>query len=159
MLPFHQLDRPLNFDASLQALQLRPACMLSISAGIAGSWLVHSVIVACSSAEVPLPSSIGIPPWQASWCLLQAWEGEGVVAAFRKVVGATNPLQAEPGTIRGDLARVIGRNIVHASDSPAAGSKESGAFLVELRSAARLRAHGLSWAGLLGVPGDSNMLA
>jgi hypothetical protein len=49
---------------------------------------------------------------------LQAWEGEGVVAAFRKVVGATNPLQAEPGTIRGDLARVIGRNIVHASVVP-----------------------------------------
>ena len=49
------------------------------------------------------------------------------MAAFRKVVGATNPLQAEPGTIRGDLARVIGRNIVHASDSPAAGAKESGA--------------------------------
>ena len=57
---------------------------------------------------------------------VQAWEGEGVVAAFRKVVGATNPLQAEPGTIRGDLARVIGRNIVHASDAPAAGAKESG---------------------------------
>ncbi len=49
-----------------------------------------------------------------------------MVAAFRKVVGATNPLQAEPGTIRGDLARVIGRNIVHASDAPAAGAKESG---------------------------------
>ena len=49
------------------------------------------------------------------------------MAAFRKVVGATNPLQAEPGTIRGDLARVIGRNIVHASDAPAAGAKESGA--------------------------------
>ncbi len=59
----------------------------------------------------------------------QAWEGEGVVAAFRKVVGATNPLQAEPGTIRGDLARVIGRNIVHASDAPAAGAKESGDHL------------------------------
>ena len=49
------------------------------------------------------------------------------MAAFRKVVGATNPLQAEPGTIRGDLARVIGRNIVHASDSPSAGVKESSA--------------------------------
>ncbi len=57
----------------------------------------------------------------------QVWEGDGVVASFRKLVGATNPLQAEPGTLRGDFGRVTGRNIVHASDSPDNGEREAGA--------------------------------
>lgn len=39
----------------------------------------------------------------------QAWEGVGVVASARKLIGSTNPLQAEPGTIRGDLAVQTGR--------------------------------------------------
>ena len=50
-----------------------------------------------------------------------------MVASFRKLVGATNPLTAEPGTIRGDFGRVTGRNIVHASDSPENGIREAGA--------------------------------
>lgn len=41
--------------------------------------------------------------------LEKAWEGVGVVASARKLIGATNPLQAEPGTIRGDLAVQTGR--------------------------------------------------
>ena len=45
------------------------------------------------------------------------WEGDGVVASARKLIGATNPLTAEPGTIRGDLAVSIGRNIIHGSDA------------------------------------------
>jgi nucleoside-diphosphate kinase len=44
-------------------------------------------------------------------------EGEGVVAAVRLMVGATNPLTAAPGTIRGDFGVSIGRNIIHASDA------------------------------------------
>ena len=44
------------------------------------------------------------------------WEGEGVIASARKLIGATKPLEAEPGTIRGDLAIDIGRNIIHGSD-------------------------------------------
>jgi nucleoside diphosphate kinase len=40
---------------------------------------------------------------------VKAWEGDGVVASARKLIGATNPLQAEPGTIRGDLAVQTGR--------------------------------------------------
>jgi nucleoside diphosphate kinase len=40
----------------------------------------------------------------------KAWEGDGVVASARKLIGATNPLQAEPGTIRGDLAVQTGRS-------------------------------------------------
>ncbi|CAN6336153.1 unnamed protein product [Urochloa humidicola] len=53
-----------------------------------------------------------------------AWEGNGVVASARKLIGATNPLQAEPGTIRGDLAVQTGRNVVHGSDSPDNGKRE-----------------------------------
>jgi nucleoside-diphosphate kinase len=45
------------------------------------------------------------------------WEGEGVVASARKIIGATNPLNAEPGTIRGDFGINIGRNIIHGSDA------------------------------------------
>ena len=44
------------------------------------------------------------------------WEGEGVISSARKFIGATKPLDAEPGTIRGDLAVDIGRNIIHGSD-------------------------------------------
>ncbi|KAK6921235.1 Nucleoside diphosphate kinase-like domain [Dillenia turbinata] len=55
-----------------------------------------------------------------------AWEGIGVVASARKVIGATNPLNAEPGTIRGDLAVQTGRNVVHGSDSPENGKREIG---------------------------------
>ncbi|KAL6622386.1 hypothetical protein ACP70R_032265 [Stipagrostis hirtigluma subsp. patula] len=55
-----------------------------------------------------------------------AWEGDGVVASARKLIGATNPLQAEPGTIRGDLAVQTGRNVVHGSDSPENGKREIG---------------------------------
>ncbi|XP_060204436.1 nucleoside diphosphate kinase 2, chloroplastic-like isoform X2 [Lycium barbarum] len=53
-----------------------------------------------------------------------AWEGIGVVASARKLIGATNPLNAEPGTIRGDLAVQTGRNVVHGSDSPDNGKRE-----------------------------------
>lgn len=45
------------------------------------------------------------------------WEGEGVVASSRKIIGATNPLNAEPGTIRGDFGISIGRNLIHGSDA------------------------------------------
>lgn len=44
------------------------------------------------------------------------WEGEGVVASARKIIGATNPLTAEPGTIRGDFGISVGRNLIHGSD-------------------------------------------
>ena len=46
------------------------------------------------------------------------WEGEGVIASARKLIGSTKPLEAEPGTIRGDLAVNIGRNVIHGSDGP-----------------------------------------
>jgi nucleoside-diphosphate kinase len=52
------------------------------------------------------------------------WEGDGVIASARKLIGATNPLNAEPGTIRGDLGANIGRNIIHGSDAPETAQSE-----------------------------------
>ncbi|XP_021720238.1 nucleoside diphosphate kinase 2, chloroplastic-like [Chenopodium quinoa] len=60
-----------------------------------------------------------------------AWEGVGVVASSRNLIGATDPLQAEPGTIRGDLAVQTGRNVVHGSDSPDNGKREIGLWFKE----------------------------
>lgn len=52
------------------------------------------------------------------------WEGTGVVATGRLLLGATNPLSSNPGTIRGDYAIITGRNICHGSDSVENGKKE-----------------------------------
>ncbi|KAG4930282.1 hypothetical protein JHK86_047243 [Glycine max] len=68
----------------------------------------------------------GLKLFQCSKELAEAWEGVGVVASARKLIGATDPLQAEPGTIRGDLAVQTGRNVVHGSDSPENGKREIG---------------------------------
>jgi nucleoside-diphosphate kinase len=57
-------------------------------------------------------------------CFLMVWEGRNVVPVVRTLVGATNPAEAAPGTIRGDLAMDIGRNVVHASDSPESARRE-----------------------------------
>lgn len=54
--------------------------------------------------------------------------GEGVVQTIRSTVGATNPANAAPGTIRGDFALEIGRNLIHASDSPENGEQEVSLF-------------------------------
>jgi nucleoside-diphosphate kinase len=59
-------------------------------------------------------------------CFLMVWEGRNVVTVVRTLVGATNPAEAPPGTIRGDLAMDIGRNVVHASDSPESARREIG---------------------------------
>jgi nucleoside-diphosphate kinase len=52
------------------------------------------------------------------------WEGEGVIASARKIIGATNPLNAEPGTLRGDFGISVGRNLIHGSDAPETAQKE-----------------------------------
>jgi nucleoside-diphosphate kinase len=57
--------------------------------------------------------------------------GSGACAIIRSTVGATNPAMAVPGTIRGDYGLTIGRNLVHASDSPASGRREVGIFFDE----------------------------
>ncbi len=51
-------------------------------------------------------------------------EGEGAIATLRTTIGATNPAEAAPGTIRGDLALAMPNNLVHGSDSPASAERE-----------------------------------
>jgi nucleoside-diphosphate kinase len=53
-----------------------------------------------------------------------AWEGDNVVESVRKMMGATNPKESAPGTLRGDFAVDLGRNVVHGSDSPASAERE-----------------------------------
>lgn len=55
-------------------------------------------------------------------------EGSGAVPAMRSIMGATNPIEATPGSIRGDFASEIGENIVHGSDSPESAERELGLF-------------------------------
>jgi nucleoside-diphosphate kinase len=59
-------------------------------------------------------------------------EGPGVVEAFRALAGATNPLAAAPGTIRGDYALQVTENVVHGSDSPESAEREIKIFFPEL---------------------------
>jgi nucleoside-diphosphate kinase len=51
-------------------------------------------------------------------------EGEGAIATVRMTMGATNPAEADPGTIRGDLALSMPDNLVHGSDSPESAARE-----------------------------------
>lgn len=55
-------------------------------------------------------------------------EGDDAVEVVRQTMGATDPRQAAPGTVRGDLAVDIGRNLVHGSDSPEAAAREIALF-------------------------------
>ena len=57
---------------------------------------------------------------------LMVWEGRNVTPIVRKLIGATNPQEAQPGTIRGDFGIDIGRNVIHASDSPESAAREIG---------------------------------
>jgi nucleoside-diphosphate kinase len=60
------------------------------------------------------------------------FEGESAIKAARQVIGATNPLEAAPGSIRGDFAIAVGQNMVHGSDSPESGQREAALFFPEL---------------------------
>jgi nucleoside-diphosphate kinase len=57
-----------------------------------------------------------------TWALVV--EGEGAIATMRKTIGATNPADADPGTIRGDLATSMPNNLIHGSDSPESAQRE-----------------------------------
>jgi nucleoside-diphosphate kinase len=52
------------------------------------------------------------------------WQGAGVIAGGRRLLGATKPSDSAPGTIRGDFAVEVGRNICHGSDGPEGSAKE-----------------------------------
>jgi nucleoside-diphosphate kinase len=59
-------------------------------------------------------------------------EGEAAITAARQVIGATNPLEASPGSIRGDYAVSVGQNMVHGSDAPGSAAREVGLFFPDL---------------------------
>jgi len=59
-------------------------------------------------------------------------EGERAIEAFRALAGATDPVKAAPGTIRGDFALAVAQNIVHGSDSPESAEREIKIFFPEL---------------------------
>ncbi|HUE27753.1 MAG TPA: nucleoside-diphosphate kinase [Solirubrobacteraceae bacterium] len=59
-------------------------------------------------------------------------EGEHAIVAARQVIGATNPIEAAPGSIRGDYALEVGQNMVHGSDSPESAAREVGLFFPDL---------------------------
>lgn len=59
-------------------------------------------------------------------------EGENAIAGWRGMMGATNPADAAPGTIRGDFATTIDENVAHGSDAPATAVREIGLFFPEL---------------------------
>jgi nucleoside-diphosphate kinase len=59
-------------------------------------------------------------------------EGHEAVKAARQVIGATNPIEAAPGSIRGDYGLEVQTNLVHGSDSPESAQRETGIFFPEL---------------------------
>jgi nucleoside-diphosphate kinase len=59
-------------------------------------------------------------------------EGHEAVKAARQVIGATNPLEAAPGSIRGDFALEVGKNMVHGSDADESAAREAGLFFPNL---------------------------
>ncbi len=59
------------------------------------------------------------------------WEGEDVIKTARTMMGATNPQDAAPGTIRGDFGVTVGKNIIHGSDSPESAEREINLFFKE----------------------------
>ena len=58
-------------------------------------------------------------------------EGDEAIKAARQVIGATNPLEATTGSIRGDFAIAVGQNMVHGSDAPESGQREAALFFPE----------------------------
>jgi nucleoside-diphosphate kinase len=67
----------------------------------------------------------------SSAVLAMVIQGDDCISLIRKMVGATNPKEADLGTIRGDFALDMGRNIIHASDSPQSAGREISLFFDE----------------------------
>ena len=70
--------------------------------------------------------------------MVQVLEGEDAIATNRRLMGATNPAEAAPGTIRADFAESIDANAVHGSDSPESAVREIGFFFDEAEIQARI---------------------
>jgi nucleoside-diphosphate kinase len=89
------------------------------------------ILVSRSLAEAHYAPHVGKPFYNglvnyiiSSPVVAMVWEGLEAIAAVRQTMGKTNPLEAEPGTIRHDFALGISRNLTHASDSPESAASE-----------------------------------
>lgn len=71
--------------------------------------------------------------------MLQVLEGENAVARNREVMGATNPADAAPGTIRADFAKTVDENAVHGSDAPETAAQEIAFFFTDDQLCRRTR--------------------
>ena len=67
----------------------------------------------------------------SSRVMLMVWEGREAINVVRKLIGATDPVKAEPGTIRGDYGLDITDNLIHASDSKESYEREHSIFFTE----------------------------
>ncbi len=71
--------------------------------------------------------------------MVQVLEGENAIAKNRELMGATNPAEAEPGTIRADFAKTVDENIVHGSDGPDTARQEIAYFFADIDICPRTR--------------------
>ncbi|RMF96743.1 MAG: nucleoside-diphosphate kinase [Gammaproteobacteria bacterium] len=71
--------------------------------------------------------------------MVQVLEGEDAIAKNREIMGATNPADADPGTIRKDFAASIEQNVVHGSDGPETARQEIAYFFSDIELCPRIR--------------------
>ena len=104
-------------DKGLELIQMR---MLTIDAELAGRHYAEHTEKPFFGELVDFITSGPV--------VAMEWSGESAVSVARTLIGGTNPAEAAPGTIRGDLATVITHNIVHGSDSLESADRELGIF-------------------------------
>ncbi|MGI6621483.1 MAG: nucleoside-diphosphate kinase [Bacillota bacterium] len=109
----------------LEARGLRPA-------GLKMIWIDEELAKRHYSAHIGKPFFEGLVQYITSLPVVaMVWEGPSAVSVVRNTMGATNPAQAQPGTIRGDLGTDISNNLVHGSDSVESAEKEINLFFNE----------------------------
>ena len=100
----------------LRGLEIREARLLTVDRELAGEHYAEH-------AEKPFFSEL-VEFITSGPTLALVLDGEGAIATVRTTMGATNPADASPGTIRGDLALSMPDNLVHGSDSPESAARE-----------------------------------
>src|SRR5512132_571696 len=106
-----------------RGLEIREARLLTVDRGLAEKHYAEH-------AEKPFFGElVDFITSGTTWALVV--EGEGAIATMRKTIGATNPADAEAGTIRGDLATSMPNNLVHGSDSPESAQREVSLWFAE----------------------------
>ncbi len=97
--------------------------------GMKFMWVTRELAASHYEAHVGKPFYEGLVDYiTSSPVMAMVWEGKDGIQVVRTTMGATNAAVAAPGTIRGDFAVEIGRNLVHGSDSPESAAREIGLF-------------------------------